>query len=341
MITYGSPWPKRIVGLAIFAAIFLTIYHALGLCSEECSHGNNYTIMGISFDWFGFLFFIPLGILFLLSYKYPDLYPFVGLLFASALGGEIIFIGFQKYVIGVWCPVCLGIAASVALGCVALLTGSYLNSNDQQGKMMKNYWNISALCLGFGLAFFGIVQKDDALAAQNSIKDSITFGKKDSNIEVYIFTDWACPACRKAEPEIDKIVEKISPEAKITFVDHVVHPETMNFIPYNLSFMINNKNQYIQLRHMLSEISLKTGKPTEVEVGQAAAKLGAKFDELDYADVAAGIDYFKQLGEKFKVKGTPTLVIVNVASKKGKKLSGGGEITEQNVTEAIKTMKSL
>ncbi len=337
----ASPWPKRIVGLCIIAALLLTIYHALGLCSEQCSHGNKFQILGISFDWFGLFFFIPLAIVFLMSYKYSNLYAWVGIMFASALGGEIVFMGVQKFVIGTWCPVCLGIAFSVFIGCIALVVGNYINTNDQKGKLMKNYWNISALALGFACAFFGIVQNDEAAAAQNSIKESIAFGNTDSNIEVYIFTDWECPACRKVEPTLEQIVKKISPEAKITFVDFVVHPETLNFIPYNLSFMVNDKNQYFKLRHILTEISLKTGKPTESQIEQAIGKIGVKFNELDYADVQAGMEYFKQLGEKYQVKGTPTMVIVNVTAKKGKKLYGGAEITEAGVSEALKVMKNL
>lgn len=336
MKTTISPWPKRVVGLAILGGILLTIYHSLGLCSEQCSHGNKFQILGISFDMFGFLFFVPLAILFVMSYI-----SCVEIMFASALGAEIVFIGIQKFVIGTWCPVCLGIAICVAIGCIALVAERYINSKDQKGKIMKNYWNLSALCLGFALAFFGIVQTDEAAAAQNSIKESIAFGKTDSNIEVYVFTDWECPACRKLEPTLEQIMRSVSPIAKVTFVDYVVHPDTMNFIPYNLSFMVNDKKQYFQLRNVLTEISLKTGKPTEAEVEKGAAKIGVKFEELDYADVASGIDYFKQLSEKYKVKGTPTVVIVNITAKKGKKLSGLGEITEDGVNEAIKTMKSL
>jgi thiol-disulfide isomerase/thioredoxin len=337
----NTPWPKRIVGLAILAAILLTIYHSLGLCSEECSHGNKFNILGISFDWFGFLFFIPLGVIFILSYKYTRLFWLVEVLFASALGAEAVFIWTQKFVIGTWCPVCLGIAFSVLIGCIALIAENYLNTQDQKGKMMKNYWNLSAICLGFVMAFFGITQKDEAVAAQNSIKESIAFGNTESNIEVYIFTDWECPACRKLEPTIEKIVNNVSPIAKVTFVDHVVHLDSMNFIPFNLSFMIHDKKNYFKLRHILTEISEKTGKPSEPEVEKAIGKIGVTYNELNYADVSAGMDYFKQLSEKYKVKGTPTLVVVNVSAKKGKKLSGLNEITEKGVDEAIKALKSL
>ncbi len=325
---------KALVGLCISVAIFLTFYHFLGFCPEECKHGSEYTIYGISFDWFGILFFIPLAALYVASFSYPALYLWVGLMFTLALGGEIVFIGVQKFMIGTWCPVCLGIAACVFIGSI---TNYY--STDYKGIKMKNILQASALCLGFIFALMGITKIDAQEAAEASIKERIVFGQANSQIEMYIFTDWLCPACRKAEPSLVEIVKKFSPSTRITFVDHIVHPETVNFIPYNLAFMVNNKENYLQLRDILTDISIKTGKPSEAEIEKAIAPLGIKLQELDYADVSAGMEYFKQLGEKFKVTGTPTVVLVNLSTKKGKKLSGNAEISVEKVGNAIKALK--
>lgn len=204
---------------------------------------------------------------------------------------------------------------------------------------INSLFSSTALVVGLLAAFLGTSKYDAMEAAENTIKENIVFGPKDSNVEVFLFTDWACPACRKLEPGLEKMSNGITKDARLYFIDHAIHPETLNFIPYHLSFMLNNKPQYFKLRDMLTSISEKTGTPTEEQVAAAASKLGVKYNELNYADVAMGIKYFKALGEKFKIEGTPTMVIVNTETKKGKKLTGNNEITAENIQQAISTLK--
>lgn len=208
---------------------------------------------------------------------------------------------------------------------------------------MKNIWNkfspFAAMGIGFIVAFLGLAKFDPLEAAQEAIKEKITFGNPKSDIEIYLFTDWACPACKKVEPTIEALVPELMKDNKVYFVDYVIHPETLNYLPYHLAFQLNNKAQYLKLRHMLEDISKKNKNPSEEQISKAAAKLGVKFKELSYADVDAGEKYFKSLGEKFKVKSTPTMVIINVDSKKGKKLVGGEEITKDNILKSINTLK--
>ena len=51
--------------------------------------------------------------------------------------------------------------------------------------------------------------------------------------------------------------------------------------------------------------------------------------------MALGLKYFKTLGTEFDINSTPTLVLVNEATKKGKKLYGFAEINEENINKAI------
>lgn len=323
---------KKVAGLGILAGFILTIVSFLRLCTEECEAGHKFNLLGVSFEMVGILFFVTLAIVFAASRWYSALAPWCLLLLASSLGAELVFIGYQKFVIGAWCPVCLGIAASVAVAFFALLIETYKKGNI----MGKSF---AAICLGFLIAFTGISEKNALSASEQSLKEGITFGKTDSNIEVYLFTDWACPACRKLEPNLEQLSNEITKEAKLTFVDHVIHPETLNFIPYHLALILSDKPDYFKIRHALTTLSEKTGSPTEEEVEAELSKIGVKYHQLDYADVAIGIKYFKELGTKFKVQGTPTLVIVNTVTKKGKKLAGTGEITEANVSKSIQTLQ--
>lgn len=333
---------------AILIASILTVISIFRLCSSECSEGHNWRLFGLPFEVFGSIFFFSMAVLHILVRKRPELEFYEGLAFASALGAEGMFIIVQKYYIGTWCPVCLSIAACIAVGFgvhVYKLTKPTHTLNADKGDHMttirRGLTSTTAIFVGFLIAFLGTSRHDAMQAAQNSIQENLVFGDKSSPIEVYLFTDWACPACRKLEPTLEPMSKEIMKQAKLFFVDHAIHPETLNFVPFHLSFQVHNKPNYFALRDMLTTISEETGAPSEQMIATSAAKLGVQYQELNFADIALGIKYFKKLGEKFKVEGTPTLIIINTENKKGKKLTGNKEITQSNIEEAIKTLKSL
>lgn len=333
---------------AIAIGFILTMVSFLQLCSEECAEGHNYLFLGTRFEVFGFLFFATAGVLHYLHRTQPKLKDIELLLFCMGFGSEIMFIAIQKFMIGHWCPVCLGIAACIGVGTVALAAEELLFIKEviqqgNRGKLMKAFkrglTSTSVMILGFIIAFFGVTKHDAIGAMEQSVKENLAFGKNDSPIEVYLFTDWACPACRKLEPEIKAMSKDIMKQGRLIFVDVVVHPETLNYMPYHLAFLIQNKDRYFELRDMLTHISEKTGSPTEEEIAGASAKMGVTYKELNYSDVAMGIKYFKALSEKFTIKATPTMVIINKDTKKGKKLVGNGEIIPENVMQSIEAIK--
>lgn len=293
------------------------------------------------------IFFIVLFGTHLLSSKYPDLTFYTGLMIAGALGSEAKLIMIQKYEIGNSCPVCLSIASCIAVAAVCFgikfLSEIYASLKQRnKEEIMNNFWKgistVSVFVLGLLLAVIGVTRFDPLDAAENTIKESLIFGNKDSPIEVYLFTDWACPACRALEPEIEKMVPDIMKKARFTFVDHAIHTETLNYSPYNVSFMIRNKPEYLKLRHELTNLSIKTTAPTDEQIEKIAEKEGTKYQQLHFADIALSQKYFKQLAKQFSVSKTPTLVIVNRNTKKGKKLIGP-EITEANVLKAIDSLQ--
>ncbi|CCB91582.1 putative O Protein-disulfide isomerase [Waddlia chondrophila 2032/99] len=329
--------------LAVIAGLVLTIISILKLCSAQCAEGHNWRLFGLPFEALGGTFFTLAAIGQWLSRKNLTISHLQFLFLGTAVGAEIYFIYVQKVHIGSFCPVCLGIAFCLAIAFMIQGIRVYQSSQEIQEKTMLTKWKslTSTTAIGIGLlvAFLGVTKKDAMQAAQNSIKENIAFGNQNSNIEVYLFTDWACPACRKLEPNLKRMVESIDGDAKFFFIDHAIHPETLNYVPYNLSFIINNKPKYFELRDMLTELSKTNSSPSEDLITKEANQHGVKYTELSYAEIALAIKYYKKLGEKFKVKGTPTLVIINTETKKGKKLSGNNEITEENLVKSIETLK--
>lgn len=343
-----SDWLFALIGLFLFSGLVLTIVSWTKLCSSACSASHNWCIFGCSFEYFGLAFFVPIFILHWMSKNRPVLAYVTGLGIAGAIGAEIKFILLQKYQIGTWCPICLSIAACVMLAgvCVAIkyiIEVYALKQQANRGEFMKSIWKgISALSigvLGFLIAVIGVSQMNPLQAQENTLKESLFFGEKTSPIEIYVFTDWACPACRAAEPEIVKMAPHIMKNAKLTFVDFAIHTETLNYSPYNVSFMIKDKPNYFKLRDELSKLSETNTAPSEEDIEKLAEKQGSKYQQLNFSDIALSQKYFKQLVKQFGVSKTPTMVIVNTENKKGKKLIGAEEITEENVQKAIEALK--
>jgi protein-disulfide isomerase len=296
----------------------------------------------------GVFFFIPAFILFLLSAKNESFSFPTGLMLAGALGAEIKFILVQKYQIGIWCPICLSIAACIFVAslCYAIKYGLELKKNFENGSrgdLMKSIWKgiagVSIAVLGFFVAVLGISKVNPLAAAENTIKESVAFGNTTSPIEVYVFTDWACPACRQLEPEIEKMAPDVMEKARLIFVDHAIHTETLNYSPYNVSFMIKNKENYLKLRDALTKLSEKVGAPTDPQIEELAKEFGVNYEQLNFSDITLSQKYFKQLGKQFNISKTPTIVILNRETKKGKKLIGAAEISQENVDKAIETLK--
>lgn len=341
------PTPYLVTTVALFCACAFTIASWMNLCSQACAQGHSYRIFGLTFETVGMTVLPTLTVMHLLSRIFPVMIPITGWILCSTLGAELMFIYLQKYKIGSWCPVCLSIAAALAIAALPYFYGYFHQfkkslEHPERGQIMYNIYKgltgVGFFVVGFLFAFGGVGKHNNLQAAENSIKQSISFGNSSSPIEVYIFTDWACPACRKLEPTLEKIIPKIMAKAKVTFVDDPVHPETMNYTPYNLSFMIHNKSDYFALRRALSDLSKKTKEPTDQQVEAIASKLGLKYKQLNYSEVALANKFFSQLVSKLDVDGTPTVVVVNSNTQKGKKLPGSSKITEANIMSAIQTL---
>jgi len=337
-----------ITALALLVGLGLTIISILGLCTQACAVGHHYRLFGFHFETIGLTFFSSALLLHLFSRFYPPLRKLVILMVASAIGAEVIFILVQKLAIGAWCPVCLIIAGCIAVAALALtweyITGfRYAIQHNLRGKVMnyirQSFSPIIAIFVGFLLTFVGISKQTEAQVAEATLKHRLIFGNANSHMEVYIFTDWQCPVCRQLEPMLDQVVPLITQRAKLIFVDLPIHPETLNFVPYNLSFILNNKKHYLELRRALTAISIQTKTPTDEQVERAAQALDIHYQQLQYAEVAAAIKYYKSLGKQFNVKATPTVLVLNTKSKKGKKLVGLSQITQETILGAMDALE--
>gem|GEM_PF-313901 len=331
------------IAVPFAAAWILSVISWLGICSDGCEESHLYRLFGIPLSPLGVGFFTLCGLAFLTRNRIRFSGFLIPVLLSGALGSEFVLIWFQKYVIGRWCPLCVGIAFSVVTACVLFalerLPGVAVRIRGGERNLeMKRLAGKTALILlaflaGMGMTTMGL-KKPDAFAAGLSAQ-SLAFGNAESSTEVYIITDWFCPACRAAEPEILKGARKAMRQAKVIFVDYPVHRETFNFIPYNLSFIVREKPKYLEIREALATLARKTKEPTPEDVQAAVSPLGVKYVPLNYADVLAGMQEFSTLVKKFKVPGTPSVVVQDSSTGKTKTLYGILEITSDNILKAV------
>jgi hypothetical protein len=288
------------------AGLCLSVASLLGICSAACSEAHSYRLYGADFGWAGIATFALLALLRVCRANGIARLAFVFIL-SSACGAEAWFLIVQKTVIQVWCPLCVTLAACVFL--LALVAGiERLMDKEVPMRSMDVYKRFGVILAGFAcgflVAFFGVAKPEAQAQTLN-----IWLGKANSAAEVIVVTDWFCPSCRKAEPEIEAAVKGVLKEARIAFVDYSIHPASMNFSPYNLSFQVHDKEKYLQLRGALERLALKTKTPSVEEVQAAVAPLGVRFQQLPLSDIMAGLNQYTALIKGSGATATPTVVV--------------------------------
>lgn len=175
--------------------------------------------------------------------------------------------------------------------------------------------------------------------ADNIVK-KMSFGNEDSSVEVFVFTDWLCPFCHRYEPTLDKMAPELMKKARITFIDlnPPIHAEASNFMPYNLSFIVNNKQSYLKFRQALTDLSNTTKNPTEEQIKQLATSIGTNYKPLSKDEIDQGLKIFQILSKSFQVNSTPTIIIINRETKNGQKF--GNELTEEIALKTIDYLKN-
>lgn len=319
--------------LMLIAGLILSIMSALNICHTACSAVSEYKIFGLNFGWFGVIFFLALMAILALPARFVLAANLFMIMVYAAAGAELRFIWLQKYIIGKWCPLCLLIAAVIYSIAIITLSEKW-KSIRLQGQNMRTYLKHAALIIitmtmGLSGAILG-VQKE-----ANAAELNLYLGKTDSQTVVYFISDWFCPACRRTEPAVAVMYPKLAAIAKLGFVDIPVHPETSNFTPYHLQFLVYEKAKYIQLRKALDDVSRKTKTPSPEDIQKAIAPLGVKLRTMSYAAIASGMDWNEAIFKKYEIKATPTVVVSNLKTGKHVSLVGEKEINYQSIFNAI------
>lgn len=332
--------PPILFTILLVTGILLAGLSATDLCNfGGCTTAHTYRFFGIHLAAVGLSFFGLLTVAALAVRRFPQANLAVLLLLAGGAGAELELLRLQKYVIQAWCPLCVGIAVVVLLLFImrvrALLIDLRRHSTMNRRSFLAQLTLVAvSMACGFLISFGGISPQEAASAQQDA-----SMGKQNSKVEVYVFSDWLCPICVKVEPAIEAALPAMEKKARIYFIDKTIHQESMNFVPYHLSFLVHEKAKYIQLRKALFALAKKTRNPTIDDVRGAIAPLGVTYKQLSFMEVTQMMGKAQALSSQFKVNATPTVVVANSATKKVKALVGGSEITRDNLLKAVNSME--
>jgi uncharacterized membrane protein len=329
--------------LFLAAGLAISAFDWAGVCTEACAETSLYRLFGLPLPPLGTAYFALCGIAFALRRRHRAFGAALAVLLSGGLGAEIVFTWIQASVIGRWCPMCVGVGLCVAAASASIAWEHFSGTNVilpfvERNTVMKRCPVRAAVILlaflaGIGTASLGL-EKPDAFAS-NLTPEMLSFGLADSTRTVYIVSDWFCPACRVAEPEIIKGARAAMKRSKVIFVDYPIHRETLNYIPYNLSFMAREKEKYLQIREALAGLARRTKEPSPEDVQAAVSPLGVKLVPLSFSEVLVGTQYHMSVVQKLQVQATPEVVVTDSRTKKTKKLTGSREITSENILKAI------
>jgi len=332
--------PPILFTILLVTGIVLAGLSATDLCNfGGCTSAHMYRFFGFHLAAVGLTFFALLTAAAIAVRRFPRAELAVLLLLAGGAGAELELLRLQKYVIQAWCPLCVGIAVVVLLlffmRARTLLIDLRRHSTMNRRTFLAKLTLVAAsMACGFLISFGGI-SPQEAVSAQLDA----SLGKQNGKVEVYVFSDWLCPMCVKVEPAIEAALPALEKKARIYFIDKTIHQESMNFVPYHLSFLVNEKAKYIQLRKALFTLAKKNKNPSIDDVRSAIAPLGVTYKQLSFMDVTQMMARAQALSSQFKVNATPTVVVTNSATKKVKVLVGGSEITQDNLLKAVKSME--
>jgi protein-disulfide isomerase len=178
------------------------------------------------------------------------------------------------------------------------------------------------LTLCFLMVFMGAAFGEPISGAT---KDNLPFPSYgNGKVIVRIYTDYFCPPCRAAEPELEPLLIDLVKSKKITavFVDTPIYKDSQLYARYFL-YALNKRNDFeyaLHVRSVLFEAAVNkiSGKEAIEEFLKVKGVAFTPFDAIPVLKKLNG------LLQDDKATGTPSCVIVKDGT--SEKKVGGGEI---------------
>lgn len=145
-------------------------------------------------------------------------------------------------------------------------------------------------------------------------------------VEVRIYSDYFCPPCRAAEPDMEPILKDLLKKKviRLTLVDVPFHPLTSLYAKYFLYAIKENNDveHAFRVRNILFEASTNKSVTTPERI---EAIFKGKWIPYAVFDTKSAFEGYKALLKEDKINATPTCVIIKNGQKKA--FVGGPDIT--------------
>ncbi len=282
----------------IFPALSLVTLVIGQICAKACAFIRG-DILGLDLNIFGILFYsilLVLSVLHLKVYQGDVLMKLLALLTSVGMGAELILVKFQVQN-DVYCPKCL-------------ISGFFLIVMFFVMAQNLRKWVVVLMVL-LGAVFTSLTFSGSVIPSYADELSLPQFGNDKAPIEIVVYSDYLCPACRKADVEINAELRRLSNKAKILFVDVPIHQGSLEYSEVFLYAWFetgNNLETAIKIRELLFDAG-------KTKSGQAGLLGALKAKGIPFkADTERAKNIFRTLYNPLmnedKIRATPTVVIV-------------------------------
>lgn len=296
----------------IFPALALLTLVIGQVCQERCAvlRGD---ILGLDLNVMGIFLY---SLLLVATVFYKKLYPrdwfmkAIAAVVSAGAGAEMILVKFQVQN-NTYCPKCL-ISGFFFLAMFFVVAPNLK-------KWVVICW-IVAGALFASVTFNGSVVPSYA----EDIKYP-AFGSERAQVEIIVYSDYLCPACSKADEQINSALRKLKSKARIRFVDVPIHAGSLEYAEVFLYAWFesgDNLESAIKVRETLFEAA-KT-KTDQLGVIKVLTAKGIPFREDKNKAREIFRAYYNPMMKADKINSTPSLVVIKGNSRKT--YVGGAEI---------------
>jgi thiol-disulfide isomerase/thioredoxin len=162
---------------------------------------------------------------------------------------------------------------------------------------------------------------DPEMARLYFVRTEMSFNTPKTNTEVYIFTDWNCPKCKKLNHDLANIAPELKNQATLYFID--IYPEKAPSLTKVNQALLFNKNkelgQYLKAREKLFELAIKETAFTDEEIKSALSIPQIDFPPEDVLKTAT--KFFEMMRNNFSIQETPSILIYQLDTQKNQILT--------------------
>jgi hypothetical protein len=179
-----------------------------------------------------------------------------------------------------------------------------LYSDESKGQLEV----VALSCLILLILFILLLAFGQAIASENSDNPySPTYGKGKINVRIY--TDYFCPPCGAAEPELEPLIENLVKKGsiKVTFVDT---PTTRNSILYVKHFLyaLKKRNDFVYAMYVRRAL-FEAAKNRITDQAKLQNYLGENDISFTVFDVKPTFGKLNNYLKNDNVRSTPSCVI--------------------------------